>query len=101
MPSKTIRISDTSRNILRELATREGESMQTILEKAIEDYRRRRFLEEVNKAYTTLRQNHEAWEEVEKERAEWDITLRDGLESGEEWTEDGKAISKGKRMKRR
>ncbi len=53
--------------------------MQAILDKTIEEYRRRVFLEEVNKAYATLRQNPDAWAEVEKERAEWDATLADGL----------------------
>ena len=100
MPSATVRISDTSRNILRELAAREGKSMQAVLEKAIEAYRRQRFLKEVNTAYSVLRQDHKVWAAVEKERAEWDATLGDGLEPGEEWTEDGEAIRKAKREKR-
>jgi hypothetical protein len=100
MPGATVRISDASRNILRKLAAQEGESMQSVLEKAIEAYRRRHFLKEVNKAYSALRQNHESWTAIEKEMAEWDTTLGDGLESDEEWTENGKAIRKGKGKKR-
>jgi hypothetical protein len=100
MPGATIRISNASRNILRKLAAQEGESMQSVLEKAIETYRRQHFLKEINKAYSVLRQNHEAWTSMEKELAEWDATLGDGLESDEEWAENGKAIRKGKGKKR-
>ena len=59
MLSVTVRISETSRNILRELAAQQGESMQAVLEKSIEHYRRQRFLEEVNRAYAALRQDRE------------------------------------------
>ena len=100
MAGATVRISNSSRNILRKLAAQEGQSMQSVLEKAIETYRRQRFLKEVNKAYSVLRQNHEAWAEMEKELAELDSTLGDGLESDEEWAENGKAIRKGKGKKR-
>ncbi len=81
MSGATVRISDTSRNTLRKLAAQEGESMQSVLEKAIEAYRRQRFLKEINKAYSVLRQNNEAWTGMEKELAELDATLGDGLES--------------------
>jgi hypothetical protein len=57
--------------------------MTTILEKAIEAYRRPLFLIAVNKAYATLRQDPKAWALVEKERVEWDVTLGDGLEPDE------------------
>src|SRR5713101_273967 len=96
MSGATVRISDASRDILRKLAAQEGESMQSVLEKAIETYRRQRFLKEVNKSYSVLRQNHEAWTSMEKELAEWDNTLGDGLESDEEWAENGKAMRKVK-----
>ena len=100
MPGATVRISDASRDILRKLAAQESESMQSILEKAIEAYRRQHFLKEINKAYSVLHQNKEAWTAMEKELAEWDATLGDGLESDEEWAENGKAIRKGKGKKR-
>ena len=48
-------------------------------DEAMERYRRRRFLEEVNAAYMPLRQNAETWRAVEQERSEWDIALGDGL----------------------
>jgi len=100
MPGATVRISNSSRNILRKLAAQEGQSMQSVLEKAIETYRRQRFLKEVNKAYSVLRQNQEAWTAMEKGLTELDSTLGDGLESDEEWAENGKAIRKGKGKKK-
>jgi len=80
MQSSTIRISNTSHNILKELAARSGESMQAILDQAIEQYRRQVFLEEANQAYAALRNNSEAWQAELQEREAWDITLADGLE---------------------
>lgn len=80
MSSGTVRISETARNSLRELSKRTGESMQNILDRAIEDYRRRCLLDEANRAYSRLREDPEAWAEEQAERAAWDQTLRDGLE---------------------
>lgn len=101
MASATVRISETSRKTLKDLAAQENGSMQAVLEKAIEHYRRRRFLEQVNTAYAALQQDRKTWTAVEKERVQWDATLGDGLEPDEEWTEDGKAIPRDKRTERR
>jgi predicted transcriptional regulator len=87
-----MRVSKTTRNILRELAMKLGESMQAILDKAIEDYRRRMIFEEANKAYAALRSNPDAWKAELQERTEWDATLMDGLDSSEQWDKDGKVV---------
>ena len=76
----TVRITDSTREALRELARLEGKTMQALLEEAVEALRRKRFLEEVNVAYASLRGDEKAWAAVEKERKEWDGTLLDGLE---------------------
>lgn len=78
MPST--RISEPTREVLRKLAEESGESMQAILDKAIEVYRRQRFLEESNRAFEALRANPEMWKTEQAEREAWDITLADGLE---------------------
>jgi hypothetical protein len=96
----TVRISDNSRTILRELAAKEKTSMQAILDKALESYRRQIFLTEVNKAYAALRQDPKTWALVEKERAEWDATLGDGLEPETEGIENRKIIRKERRKRR-
>ena len=62
------------------LAAKSGESIQIILEKAIENYQRQLFLEEANQAFAALRNDPEAWQAEMAERSAWDVTLGDGLE---------------------
>jgi predicted transcriptional regulator len=78
MPSSTVRISKESSQILKELASREKTSLQTVLDRAIEEYRRHRFLQEANKAYLLLRENPGKWKAELDERKQWEATLADG-----------------------
>lgn len=80
MSSQMVRIPATAHRALRELAKRTGEPMQTVLAKAIEEYRRRKFLEDANTAFGTLRKNARAWKQEQQEREDWDLTVGDGLE---------------------
>ena len=89
MASATVRISERSRETLRQLAAKSGESMQAILDKAIEQYRQERLMEEVNAAYAALRADPAAWADWQNEMAAWDATLMDGLDPNERWTADG------------
>ncbi len=77
MPST--RISEPTRDVLRKLAEESGESLQAILDKAVEMYRRQRFLEESNRAFGTLRADAAAWKVEQAEREDWDITVGDDL----------------------
>ena len=79
MQSATVRISSISYNMLKELAAQSGESMQVILGKAIEQYRRQVFLQQASLAYAALRSNSEAWQAELEEREAWNVTLSDGL----------------------
>ena len=79
MQSATVKISSSNYNILKELAAQLGESMQVILDKAIEQYRKQVFLQQANLAYAALRNNPEAWQAELEEREAWDVTLSDGL----------------------
>lgn len=45
-----------------------------------EKHVREKFMQEANKAYRKAQSNKKAWREELKERAEWDVTLADGLE---------------------
>lgn len=81
--SSTVRISDSSHKALRELADREHAPLQTVLERAIENYRRERFLDAVNSTFAALRSNPHAWQAEIDERNEWDGTNRDGDEAAE------------------
>lgn len=77
MPST--RVSGPTREVLRKLAEESGESIQAILDRAVEAYRRQRFLEESNRAFEALRANPVGWKTELAEREAWDITLADGL----------------------
>lgn len=80
MATLTVRIGKEAHEVLRELASQTGESMPTVLAKALEEYRRKRFWEEANAAWAALRADPQAWQEELEERALWDATLMDGLE---------------------
>ena len=81
LESPNIRISAQSKAILRELAEHEGKPMQTVLDAAIEHYRRDRFFRELDEGYAQLQANPRAWQEELDERRLWDSTLADGLDS--------------------
>lgn len=76
-----VRVSENTHETLRSLSTQEGKSMQDIIDTAIEDYRRKAFLEGLSNDYRLLREDAEAWEDHEDETSLWDNTLTDGLES--------------------
>lgn len=80
MASLTVRIGEEAHRVLREIAERSRESMQAVLAKAIEEYRRKSFLESANAAFAALRKDPKAWRREQEERAAWDVTLRDDLE---------------------
>jgi hypothetical protein len=76
-----VRISESTHAALRSLADEGGETMQSVLEKAVEEYRCRRFWDQVEAAAGDLRRDASAWQEELAERRAWDATLADGLEA--------------------
>ncbi|MEO7908696.1 MAG: toxin-antitoxin system protein [Roseiflexaceae bacterium] len=76
----TIRVAMQTRDLLQALAQRSGVSMQSVLEDALEHYRRQQLLDAMNAAYAALHTDADAWAAVEDERRMWDHTLADGLE---------------------
>jgi len=79
MRQTTVRVTESTRALLRHLAAAEGPSMQIIIATALEAYRRERFLKAVNARYASLREDAAAWARVAEERVAWDGTLLDGL----------------------
>jgi len=77
MASATVRISGEVKQALQKLSAQTNKEMREILEEAIELYRRKLFLEEVNDAFARLRKDPQAGAE-EEERAAWEGTLSDG-----------------------
>jgi hypothetical protein len=80
MGSRTVRIRVGARGVLRQLAREDGEPMQEVLARAVEAYRRLRFLKRVNESYVALRSDPLAWQAELDERAIWDNALLDDLE---------------------
>lgn len=78
--SATIRITNRSRETVRELARDMGLQQQEVLDLAVEAYRRQVFLRDANAAFATLRANPEAWNAEQEERAAWDAAVGDGEE---------------------
>jgi len=79
----TLRVDLATRSELQELVEMTGESMRELLAQAVRDYRRRRFLEQVNRDFERLRADPEAWAEELEERRLFENTLMDGLEDDE------------------
>jgi broad specificity phosphatase PhoE len=96
--SSIVRINNTTKKTLEELSRKSGEPMLHVIDKAIEEYRRRVFLDETNAAYAKLRKDEKASKEYDREIAEWDATLMDGLHDKEIWDEGKKRIT-GKKGK--
>ena len=93
--SATVRISEHSHLRLRELAAQDGEPMQTVLDKALEQYRRQKFLADCDAAYAALQQDPEAWAGYQEELAAWEVTSMDGLEPEGNGNEGGTAADAG------
>ncbi len=82
MASVTVRISAKARQELRELAQQSGQSMQKVLEKAIDLYRRQIFFEQLNASVHRLQEERpDLWQQELEERRLWEGTLADGLEN--------------------
>src|SRR5262249_58962756 len=90
MSAPTVRISEASHQLLRELAEQTGQSMMNVLDKALDAYRRKLFFDQLNAGYAELRADREAWAEHLGDRKLWDATLMDGLDPGEHWNEEGR-----------
>ena len=71
--------------------------MHTVLDKALEQYRRQQFFVELDAAYAAIQADPDALSAEMKERALWDNTLMDGLDRQEIWTAEGEVAHKGER----
>jgi hypothetical protein len=74
-----VRISPRAHKLLRELAEEEEQSMQAILDEALERYRRETFLRAANADFEALRRDAKAWKKELQERELWEKTLPDGM----------------------
>jgi len=77
-----VRINPADKTLLQELANKEGESMPRILHKAIELYRREKFLKQVNEGYERLNSDQDSLGNDFKERKAW-VSAQDEWSQGE------------------
>jgi len=89
MSAPTIQISDASHRVLQDLVQHTGQTPTEVLDKALDAYRRKVFIDEVNAGYAALRADPVAWAEVEEERRSMQGSLMDGLDPDECWGDDG------------
>jgi hypothetical protein len=79
MSELTIDISETTHKTLLQLAQSSGDDLVTIMDRAVENYHRYIFLVQADRAFATLKQNEELWQEEIAERQAWDVTIADGV----------------------
>ncbi len=80
MDTTTLRASVKTREALKTLARASHEPMSHVLERAVEEYRRRQMMAAFNEAYAALRADPEAWQELQDERAILEGSLPDHLD---------------------
>jgi hypothetical protein len=93
MATPTVRISEASHQILKELAEQSGQTMMAVLDKVLDVFRRKQFFEQLNAGYAELQADPKAWAEHLADRKHWDATLMDGLDPEERWTDDGRCLT--------
>jgi hypothetical protein len=93
MSTPTVRITEASHRVLKDLAERTGETMMDVLDKALDAYHRKLFFERLSAGYADLRADPEAWAKHLAERKSWDATLLDGMDAEERWTDDGRCLN--------
>jgi hypothetical protein len=79
MQSTMVRINKVTHERLVKLAEEAHSSIQSVLNDAVEAYRREALMERTNQAYAALRSDPVAWAEYQKEQETWDRTAGDGL----------------------
>jgi predicted transcriptional regulator len=77
--SLNVRISSRAHELLRQLAEEEQRSMQSVLDRALEQYRGEKFLRAANADFAALKQDAKSWKQELRDRELWEQTLADGL----------------------
>ena len=78
MSSIQVRISENTHHTIKGIAHDTGDTMQGVVEQAVDRYKRELFLESLNRDFDSLKANQEDWANELGERSLWDETLSDG-----------------------
>ena len=76
-------MTPATRAAIQQLARESNQSMQSLISRAVEQYRRQLVLQRANDAYAALRAQPEAWAEEQEERRIWEGTVADDLQGNE------------------
>ncbi len=82
MSTQMVRIRKEDHGVLKELAAQTGESMSDVLAKALDEYRRKHFLEGLADDFAALRASESDWTDELGERELWASVVADDLEEG-------------------
>ena len=82
MASTNVRISIGAHETLRRLARAEHVPIESVLERAVEQYRREKFVRGANADFAALQKDRKAWAAEVAERRLWERTLADGVKDG-------------------
>jgi hypothetical protein len=84
MPAtKTVKMNSSAHAALKEMVAEDGLSITEKVSRLVEEKRRERFLKGANRDYAALREDEDAWQEVQREREEREGTLADGLKASD------------------
>ena len=76
-----VQISEKALEVVRQISEQKGLEISDVLDNAVEVYRREVFLEETSRSFEALKEDPEAWREELEERALWEASLADGVDS--------------------
>lgn len=91
--ASTIKINPSLRCALQQMAEASGESVQVVLAKAVEEYRRKQFFAQLDESFARLKRSEAAWRDEVADRNELADVLEDGLDKSEAWTQDGRLVT--------
>ncbi len=75
--STTIRVNEKTRDRFAKLAATTGKPMISLLEDAVDALERQVFFAQLSERYAQLREDREAWAEIEQERRSESSAMRD------------------------
>jgi predicted transcriptional regulator len=82
MRAPSVRISPRTHELVRHLAEKGKQSMQSVLDDAIERYRRERFLRAANANFAARKGDVKAWKRELYDWELWNKTVSDGISLG-------------------
>ena len=77
--SLTIRVSRSTHELLRSLATKSNTTITAVVDQAARDLQRRKFWGDFNARCSAVKADATAWADLRAEDSAWDVTTAEGL----------------------